>query len=63
MFGLERGEARLLVLGEGDGVTGQPTQAGGVAIGKVGRERDPLPALGAQSLGLGLELLDHEPVE
>ena len=63
LFGLERGEARLLLLGEGDGVAGQPTQAGGVAIGKVGRDRDPLPALGAQALGLGLELLDHEPIE
>src|SRR5208282_392508 len=63
LFGLERGEARLLVVGEGDGVAGQPTQAGGVAVGEVTGDRDPLPALGAQALGLRLELLDHEPIE
>ena len=34
-----------------------------MAVGEVGRDRDPLPALGAQRLGLGLKLLDHQPIE
>ncbi len=38
-------------------------QACGVAIREIGSDRDPLPALGAKCLGLGLELLDDEAVE
>ena len=48
LFGLKRLDGRLLFLGEGDGVAGQPTQAGGVAKGEVDSDLDPLPALGGK---------------
>ena len=35
----------------------------GVAIGKVGRDLDPFPALGADRLGVAFELLGDEPIE
>ena len=63
LFGLQRGEAGVLLFGEIDRLAGEAAQTGGVAIGEVGGDRDPLPALGAQRLGLGLELLDHQPIE
>ena len=34
-----------------------------MAVGEVGRDLDPLPALGADGLGLPLQLLGDEPVE
>ena len=53
----------MLLVGEIDSLAGQAAQAGGVAIGEVGSDRDPFPALGAQRFGLGLKLLDHQPIE
>src|SRR5215831_15723839 len=41
----------------------EPAQASRVAIRKVRSDRNPLPALGAQLLGFGLELLDPETIE
>ena len=34
-----------------------------MAIWEVGRDLDPLPALGADRFGLALELLHDQPVE
>ncbi len=63
LFGLQRGEAGVLLLGEIGRLAGEAAQTGGVAIGEVGGDRDPLPTLGPQRLGLGLELLGHQPIE
>jgi hypothetical protein len=46
-----------------DGMSVEPAQASRVAIGKVGSDRNPLPAFGAQLLGFGLELLDDQTIE
>ena len=63
LFGLQRGEAGVLLFGEIDRLAGEAAQTGGVAIGEVGGDRDPIPTLGPQRLGLGLELLDDQPIE
>ena len=63
VLGLERFEPGAFLFGEVDSLARQPAQVGGAAVGEIGRHRDPLPTLGAQRLGLGLELFDHEPVE
>jgi hypothetical protein len=47
VFGLQGVVARTLLVGEIDGLAAQAAEAGGVPIGEVGRDRDPLPALGA----------------
>ena len=59
VLGAQRVVARLLLLGELGGLAGQAAQAGGVAVRELGRDLDPFPALGAQRLGLRLELLDR----
>ena len=63
LFGLERGKAGVFLVGEFDSLAGQAAQAGGVAVGEVASDRDPFPPLGAQRFGLGLKLLDHQPIE
>ena len=63
LFGLQRGEAGVIVFGEIDRLASEAAQTGGVAIGEVGGDRDPIPTLGPQRLGLGLELLDDQPIE
>jgi hypothetical protein len=51
------------LVGEIDGVSVKPPQACRVAIGKVGSDRNPLPAFHAQLLGFGLEFLDDQTIE
>ena len=63
VFGPQGIVARTLLVGEIDGLAAQAAQAGGVPIGEVGRDRDPLPALGAKGFRFGLELLDDQAVE
>ena len=57
LFGLQRITARQLLVGEGNGLAGQPAQPGSMAVGKVGRDLDPFPTLGAKNFGFGLEFL------
>src|ERR1700704_1406761 len=45
------------------GLPFEPAHARGVAIGEIGCDRDPLPALPAKRLRLDLELLGHKAVE
>ena len=63
MLGPQRLAGRAFLFGESDGLPGQAAQPVGVAIRKVEPDRDPLPALRAQGLGLGLQLLVRQPVE
>ena len=63
MLGPQRFPGRAFLFGESNGLPGQAAQPVGVAIRKVERDRDPLPALRAQGLGLGLQLLVRQPVE
>ena len=58
--GVVRGD---LVLGERALLADEPAEIIGVAIGEVGRNLDPFPALRADSLRLAVELLRHEAVE
>src|SRR6202022_2320920 len=44
-LGLQGGTARTLLIGEVDGFAVELSQARGVAIRKIGSNRDPLPAL------------------
>ena len=37
----------LFLVGEANSLAGQPAQAGGVAAGDIGRDRDPFPTFGA----------------
>ena len=62
-LGLQRIARRLLLAGERTLLAAQLPQAVGVAIGELGRDIDPLPALGADRLGLLAQLLDHQHVE
>jgi hypothetical protein len=62
-LGFECIAARNFLVSEIDGVSVEPAQASGVAVREVGRNRDPLPALGPQLLCLGLELFDDQTIE
>src|SRR3546814_8678785 len=62
-LGLQRITRRLLLVGERRLIAAQLPQSVGVAVGEVGRDIDPLPAFGADRLGLFAELLGHQHVE
>src|SRR3546814_2535184 len=53
----------LRPVGERRLIAAQLPQSVGVAVGEVGRDIDPLPAFGADRLGLFAELLGHQHVE
>ena len=52
-----------LLLGERALLADETAQIVGVAIREVGRDLDPLPALGADRFGFAVELLHDQPVE
>ena len=56
-LGLQGVARGLLLLGERDLLAAKLPQAIGVAVGEVGRDLDPLPALGADRLGSIFELV------
>ena len=59
-LGLEGG---LLLRGRRDGFAPQTSQSSVMARRKRGRDDDPFPALGADRLGLALELLPGQAIE
>ena len=63
VFGLQRVDRRLLLGREVGRRAVEFAQAVGMAVGKVDGDLDPLPALGGDRLGLGLQLLGDQPVE
>jgi hypothetical protein len=63
VFGVERRDGRLFVLRESGGDALQPAQPAIVAVGEIDRDLDPLPALGGDDLGLGLQLLGDHTIE
>lgn len=52
---------RLLLVGFG-GLADQAAQTEAVALGEVGRDRDPLPAFLKQGFGFCLELPGYQPI-
>lgn len=63
VFGPQRIAGRRFVARERDLLAAKLTKAVSVAIGEIGRDLDPLPALGADRLGLAVELLRDETVD
>ena len=63
ILGEERSVGRAFLVCHRRGITGQTRQTAAVAIGQVGRDLDPLPAIASERLGLRLKLLGYQPVE
>ena len=63
LFGRECVDRRLLRLCRLDGLPVDPTKAELMTVGEAHRGLDPLPALGRDVLGLGLQLLGREAIE
>ena len=62
-FGAQRVARRALLMGEIGRDAVELAQAVVVAIWKVGRDGDPLPALGRDGLGFGLQLLGDQGLD
>ncbi len=63
LLGVERVDGRLLLGGEIGRFALQFAQAAGVAVGEIDGDRDPLPALRGDRLGLRRQLLGDETIE